>query len=90
VQVSTIKAEKQHTSQNRAHRHMDLSRGSAKPEMLVKFLLELATPWLVVYFNSFLRLLRSVIATDRAFHYVDISYNDAVAAYNLLDNTPIE
>jgi hypothetical protein len=52
--------------------------------------LELATPWLGVYFNSFLRLLRSVSATDRAFHYVDISYNDAMAAYNLLDSTPTE
>jgi hypothetical protein len=35
-------------------------------------------------------LLRSVSATDRAFHYVDISYNDVVAAYNLLDGTPTE
>jgi hypothetical protein len=52
--------------------------------------LELATPWLGVYFNSFLCLLRSVSATDRAFHYVDISYNDVMAAYNLFDSTPRE
>jgi hypothetical protein len=52
--------------------------------------MELATPWLGVYFNSFLPLLRSISATDRAFHYVDISYNDVVAAYNLLDSTPAE
>jgi hypothetical protein len=58
--------------------------------MLVQSSLELATPWLGVYFNSFLRLLRSVSATDRTFHYVDISYNDAVAAYNILDSTPTE
>jgi hypothetical protein len=52
--------------------------------------LELATPWLGVYFNSFLRLLRYVSVTDRAFHYVDVSYNDVMAAYNLLDSTPTE
>jgi hypothetical protein len=52
--------------------------------------LELATSWLGVYFNSFLCLLRSVSATDRALHYVDISYNDAVDAYNLLDSTLVE
>jgi hypothetical protein len=34
--------------------------------------LELATPGLGVYFNSFLRLLRSVSQTDRAFHYVEV------------------
>jgi hypothetical protein len=43
-----------------------------------------------VYLWWFLRLLRSVSATDRAFHYVDINYNDDVVAYNLLDNTPAE
>jgi hypothetical protein len=69
---------------------MDLSRGSAKPEMLAQSSLELATPWLGVCFNSFLCLLRYVSATDRAFHYVDISYNKVVAAYNLLDSTPTE
>jgi hypothetical protein len=58
--------------------------------MLAWSSLELATPWLGVYFNSFLRLLRSVSATDRAFHYIDINYNDAVDAYNLLDSTPVE
>jgi hypothetical protein len=42
--------------------------------------MELATSWLGVYFKSVLHLLRSVSATDRAFHYVDISYNDVVAA----------
>jgi hypothetical protein len=47
--------------------------------------LELATPWLGVYFNPFLRLLRSVNVIDRAFHYVDVGYNNIVAAYNLLD-----
>jgi hypothetical protein len=52
--------------------------------------LELATPRLGVYFNFFLCLLRSVNAIDRAFHYIDISYNDIVAAYNLLDITPAE
>jgi hypothetical protein len=52
--------------------------------------LELATPWLGVYFNSFLRLLRSVIVTDRAFQYVDVGYNDVVVAYNLLDSTSAE
>jgi hypothetical protein len=52
--------------------------------------LELATPGLGVYFNSFLRLLRSVSMTDRAFHYVDVGYNKAAAAYNLLDSTPAE
>jgi hypothetical protein len=31
-------------------------------------------------------LLRSVSATDRAFQYVDISYN--MGAYNLLNSTP--
>jgi hypothetical protein len=35
-------------------------------------------------------LLRSVSAIDRAFHYVDISYSDVVAAYNILDSTPAE
>jgi hypothetical protein len=84
------KTEKQHTTQSRAPRHRDLSRGSAKPEMLALSSLQLATPWFGVYFNSFLRLLRSVNATDRAFHYVDISYNDAVTAYTLLDSTPAE
>jgi hypothetical protein len=69
---------------------MDLSRGSAKPEMLAESSLELATPRLGVYFNSFLRLLRSVSLTDRAFHYVDIGYNNAVATYSLLDSTTIE
>jgi hypothetical protein len=34
--------------------------------------LELATPGLGVYFNSFLCLLRSVSMTDRAFHYVEL------------------
>jgi hypothetical protein len=34
--------------------------------------LELATPGLGVCFNSFLRLLRSVSMTDRAFHYVEV------------------
>jgi hypothetical protein len=52
--------------------------------------LELATPRLGVYFNSFLRLLRSVSMTDRAFHYVEFGYNKVVAAYNLLDSTPAE
>jgi hypothetical protein len=52
--------------------------------------LELATPWLGVYFNSFLHLLRSVNTTDRAFHYVDVSYNNVVAIYNLLDSSPVE
>jgi hypothetical protein len=28
-------------------------------------------------------LLRSVSMTDRAFHYVDIGYNNVVAAYSL-------
>jgi hypothetical protein len=51
--------------------------------------LELATPGLGVYFNSFLRLLRSVSMTDRAFHYDEFGYNKATAAYNLLDNTPV-
>jgi hypothetical protein len=50
--------------------------------------MELATPWLGVYFISFLYLLRSVNATDRSFHYVDVGYNNVVAAYNLLNNTP--
>jgi hypothetical protein len=52
--------------------------------------LELATPGLGVYFNSFLRLLRSISMTDRAFHYVEFGYNNAVAAYSLLDSTPAE
>jgi hypothetical protein len=25
---------------------------------------------------------------DKAFYYVDVGYNDVVAAYNLLNNTP--
>jgi hypothetical protein len=68
VQVyTTNKIEKQHTTQSRAHRHRDLSRGSAKPEMLAKSSLELATPGLGVYFNPFLHLLRSIqwVAPDR-------------------------
>jgi hypothetical protein len=69
---------------------MDLSRGSAKPEMLAWSSLELATPWLGVYFNSFLHLLRSINATYRAFHYVDVGYNVVVVASNLLDSTPTE
>jgi hypothetical protein len=52
--------------------------------------LELATPRLGVYFNSFLCLLRSISTTDRAFHYVDVGYNNTVAAYSLLDSTPAE
>jgi hypothetical protein len=35
-------------------------------------------------------LLRSVSMTDRAFHYVEFGYNNAVAAYTLLDSTPTE
>ena len=35
-------------------------------------------------------VLKSVNVTDRAFQYVDGCYNVAVAAYNLLDNIPIE
>jgi hypothetical protein len=58
--------------------------------MLAYSSLELATPGLGVYFNSFLHLLRSVSVTDRAFHYVGIGYNNAMAAYSLLDNTPAE
>jgi hypothetical protein len=37
IEVQVYKAnktEKQHTTQSRVHRHRDLSRGSAKPEML--------------------------------------------------------
>jgi hypothetical protein len=52
--------------------------------------LELATPGLGVYFNSFLRLLRSVSMIDRAFHYVEFGYNNVVDAYSLLDSTPAE
>jgi hypothetical protein len=52
--------------------------------------LELATPGLGVCFNSFLRLLRSVSMTDRAFHYVELGYNKTTAAYKLLDSTPAE
>jgi hypothetical protein len=52
-------------------------------------MLELVTPWLgVSYFV--LHLLRSINATNRAFHYVDAGYNDVAAAYNLLDSTPAE
>jgi hypothetical protein len=35
-------------------------------------------------------VLKSVNVTDRAFQYDDGGYNVVVAAYNLLDNTPIE
>jgi hypothetical protein len=28
--------------------------------------------------------------TDRAFHYVELGYNKAVAGYNLLDSTSAE
>jgi hypothetical protein len=52
--------------------------------------LELATPGLGVYFNSFLRLLKSVNMIDRAFHYDELSYNKAAAAYNLLGSTPAQ
>jgi hypothetical protein len=52
--------------------------------------LELATPWLGVYFNSFLWFLKFVNAADRAFHYVDDGYDDVEAAYSLLDSTLVE
>jgi hypothetical protein len=52
--------------------------------------MELATLGHGVYFNSFLRLLRSVSMTDRDFHYVELGYNKTAAAYNLLDSTPAE
>jgi hypothetical protein len=58
--------------------------------MLAYSSLELATPWLGVYFNSFLWLLRSVNTTDRAFHYVDVGYNDVEATHSLLDSFPAE
>jgi hypothetical protein len=58
--------------------------------MLAYSSLELATPWIRVYFNSFLYLLRSVNVIDRTFHYVDDGYNNTVSAYRLLDNTPAE
>jgi hypothetical protein len=32
----------------------------------------------------------SINATDRAFHYVDVGYNNDVAAYNILNITPAE
>jgi hypothetical protein len=52
--------------------------------------LELATPGLGVYFNSFLCLLRSVSMIDRAFHYVELGYTKTAAAYKLLGSTPVE
>jgi hypothetical protein len=58
--------------------------------MLAYSSLELATPWLGVYFNSFICFLRSINAIDRAFHYVDNGYNNVAVVYSLLDSTPVE
>jgi hypothetical protein len=43
-----------------------------------------------VYFNSFIRMVRSVNVTGRAFHYIDDGYNDAMTVYSVLDSTPTE